>query len=154
MKKFLFILLLVITSKVTMAQTYKANVSQDSVKILNTRIELLKINIKILELKVKESEEEEAVEKLRLKLLDANGKAKASAEESNTYSNKTVSGSTIDMKSMDKMSKKVKGDAIEARKALERFNKQVARVEDVRSQIKTEERKLGYRKPTIVFSYE
>lgn len=154
MKKFLLIIILVITCKVTMAQTYKANVSQDSVKILNTRIELLKADIKILELKIKESEEEDAVEELRLKLLEANGKAKASAEETNTYSSKTVSGSSIDMKSMDKMSKKVKGDAIEARKALERFNKQVAKVEDVQSQIKTEERKIGYRKPFVIFSYE
>lgn len=137
-----------------MAQTYTANVSQDSVKTLNNRIELLKTNVKILELKVKESEEEAVVEKLRLKLLEANGKAKASAEESNTYSSKTVSGSSIDMKSMDKMSMKVKGDAAEARKALQKFNKQVANVEEVRAEIKTEERKIGYRKPSVVFSYE
>ncbi|WP_231459106.1 MULTISPECIES: hypothetical protein [unclassified Pedobacter] len=154
MKKFLFLVLLVSCYKVSLSQTYKANVSQDSVKNLNNRIELLKANIKILELKVKESEEEEEVEKLRLKLLEANGKAKASAEETHSYSDKTVSSSTIDMKSMDKMSKKVKGDAIEARKALERFNKQVEKVVEIRSQIQTEERKVGYRKPTIVFSYD
>ncbi|WP_316739743.1 hypothetical protein [Pedobacter aquatilis] len=153
MKKFLFLTLIVISYKVTSAQTYKANVSQDSVKTLNTRIELLKSNVKILELKVRESEEEETVEKLRLKLLEANGKAKASAEETNTYSSKTVSGSTIDMKSMDKMSRKVKGDAIEARKALERFNKQIDKVQDIRSEILAEERKVGYRKPAVVFSY-
>ncbi|MDN3586948.1 hypothetical protein QWY86_09730 [Pedobacter aquatilis] len=154
MIKFLFAILLVTTCKVSMAQTYTANVSQDSVKTLNNRIELLKTNVKILELKVKESEEEAAVEKLRLKLLEANGKAKASVEESNTYSSKTVSGSSIDMKSMDKMSMKVKGDAAEARKALQKFNKQVANVEEVRAEIKTEERKIGYRKPSVVFSYE
>jgi len=154
MKKFLLVLFSIVSSSVAMAQTYKANVSKDSVNILNTRIDLLKTNIKILELKVKESQEEDAVEKLRLKVLEANGKAKASAEETNTYSSKTVSGSSIDMKSMDKMSKKVKGDAIEARKALDRFNKQVGKVEDIRSQIKTEERKVGYRKPAVIFSYE
>ena len=137
-----------------MAQTYIANVSKDSVNILNTRIEILEANIKILELKVKESEEEDTVEKLRLKLLEANGKAKASADETNTYSSKTVSGSSIEMKSMDKMSKKIKGHAIEARKALERFNKQVSKVEDIRTQIKAEERKVGYRKPAVIFSHE
>lgn len=63
-----------------MAQTYKANVSQDSIKMLNTKIELLKTNKKIFELKVKESEEESEIEKLRLKLLEANVKAKASAQ--------------------------------------------------------------------------
>lgn len=154
MKRFLLITLLVITCKITMAQTYKANVSQDSIKMLNTKIELLKTNKKIFELKVKESEEESEIEKLRLKLLEANVKAKASAQETNTYSSKTVSGSTIDMKSMDKMSMKVKGDVIEARKALQRFNKQVSKVEDIRSQIKAEERKISYRKSAITFSYD
>lgn len=49
---------------------------------------------------------------------------------------------------------KVKGDVIEARKALQRFNKQVSKVEDIRSQIKAEERKISYRKSAITFSYE
>lgn len=153
MKKIIFILFPIAISLSADAQTYTSKVSKDSVGILVNRIEVLKSNIKILELKIDESKEEDEVEKFRLKLLNANDNAKSSAQESSNNAYKTTSGSFVNLKAMEKLSKKAKNDAEIAIKALERFNKQIAKVEDIRTQIKNEERKLGYKKPQIVYTY-
>ncbi|MFC3562023.1 hypothetical protein [Pedobacter jamesrossensis] len=154
MKKILFILFALGASTSVMAQSYTPKVSKDSVGILTNRIEVLKSSIKVLKLKIEEAKEEEEVEKLRLKLLEANGIAKASAEQSNNNSAKTTSGTSVDLKAMEKFSKKAKSDSENAIKALERFNKQIAKVEDLRTQIQGEERKLSYKKPQIAYSYK
>lgn len=152
MKKFLLFLFTLLSSISVFAQTYNPKVSKDSAAILNTRVEILKSNIKILELKINEAKEEAEVEKLRLKLLEANGSAKASAEQLSNNGNNTSSGSPVDLKAMEKLSKKAKNGSEDATKALERYNKQISRVEDIRTQIQSEERKLSYKKPYIVFN--
>lgn len=152
MKKLIFACLVFAGSIPAMAQTYNPKVSKDSLGILNTRVEVLKMNMKVLELKIKEAEEEADVEKLRLKLLEANGNAKASSENHSGNINK--SGSVVDQKAAEKLSKKAKSDADDAQKALERYNKQIAKVEDIRTQIQGEERKLGYKKPIVVYDYK
>ena len=154
MRKLIFIFLISISTFPVLAQTYTAKVSKDSLGILTNRVEVLKASIKLLELKIDESKEEAEVEKLRMKLLEANGNAKASSEQTNNHSNKTAAGSSIDVKTMEKLSKKAKSDADNAQKALERFNKQIAKVEDIRTEIQGEERKLGYKKPVIVYNYK
>ena len=154
MKKILFFLFALVISSFVNAQTYTPKVSKDSVGILTDRIDVLKASIKLLELKIAESKEETEVEKLRLKLLEANGNSKTSAERVSNHSAKTVSGSSVDLKAMEKLSKKSKADAESAIKALERFNKQISSVEDIRSQIQSEERKLGYKSPKIVYTYK
>ncbi|MCZ4245350.1 hypothetical protein [Pedobacter punctiformis] len=153
MKKIILLGLLSVACAPLFAQTYNPKVSRDSLGVLNSRIEILKTNIKVMELKVKESEEEANVEKLRLKLLEANGNAKESSEKASKNSNRTDAGSSVDLKTMEKLSKKAKSDADDALKALERFNKQISKVEDIRSQIQAEERKLGYKKPLVAFNY-
>ncbi|RZL13762.1 MAG: hypothetical protein EOO96_31500 [Pedobacter sp.] len=153
MRKLIFIFLISISTLPVLAQTYTAKVSKDSLGILTNRVEILKASIKLLELKIDESKEEADVEKLGLKLLEANGNAKASAEQTNNHSSKTAAGSSIDVKAMQKLSKKAKSDADDAEKALERFNKQISKVENIRTEIQSEERKLGYKKPVIVYTY-
>lgn len=152
MKKIIFSCLVIISAIPGMAQTYNPKVSKDSASILNTRIEILKINIKVIELKIKESEEEADIEKLRLKLLEANGISKASLESHSANINK--SGTVVDQKVSEKLSKKAKNDVSEAQKASEKYNKQIAKVEDIRTQIQGEERKLGYKKPQVFFTYK
>ncbi|RYD74498.1 MAG: hypothetical protein EOP55_15185 [Sphingobacteriales bacterium] len=154
MKTFVFIFLISTSAIPLMAQTYSARVSKDSLGVLNNRIEILKATIKILELKTEESAEESTVEKLRLKLLEANGNATSSAAKTSSQSDKTSSGSSFDLKAMDKLAKKAKSDANDAEKALERFNKQIAKVEDIRTQIQGEERKVGYKSPKVIFFYK
>ncbi|TCD04581.1 hypothetical protein EZ449_16655 [Pedobacter frigidisoli] len=152
MKKILFAFLIIAGSIPVMAQTYNPKVSKDSLSILNNRVEVLKMNMKVLELKIREAEEEADVVKLRLKLLEANGNAKASSENHSGNINK--SGTVVDQKAAEKLSKKAKSDADDAQKALERYNKQITKVEDIRTQIQGEDRKLGYKKPILVYDYK
>lgn len=152
MKKLIFIFFSIFAALPVFAQTYNPKVSKDSLGILNARVEVLKSSIKVLELKIKESEEEADVEKLRLKLLEANGNAKSSSEKNS--GNISNNGSVIDSKAVEKLSKKAKSDDEDAKKALDRYNKQIAKVEDIRTQIQGEERKLTYKKPYILYSYK
>ena len=108
------------------------------------------MNIDLLEMKIKESEEEEEVEKLRLKLMEANGKMKVSAEKTSAHGSKTGKGAEVDLKAMEKLSKQAKNDSEDAIKALDRFNKQIAKVEKLRLEIQAEERKIGYVKPWLL----
>jgi len=152
MKKSILILFSIFATLPVFSQTYNPKVSKDSLGILNARMEALKSSIKVLELKIKESEEEADVEKLRLKLLEANGNAKASSERNS--GNINSNGAVVDPKAVEKLSKKAKSDDEDAKKALERYNKQIAKVEDIRTQIQGEERKLTYKKPLIVYTYK
>lgn len=137
----------------TKAQTYTPKVSKDSVGILNARLEALKVSAKLQELKIKEAEEEGEVENLRIKLLEANADAKKSAMQNSNLSEKLKSA-TIDSKTIGKAAKKAKSDTADAQRALERYNKQIKRVEDIRIQIQDAERKLTYKKPFIVYDYK
>lgn len=151
MKGILFLNLLLLFSLSLLAQTYTPKVSRDSLGVLNSRVSVLKINMEVLEMKIKESEEEMEVEKLRLKLMETNGDAKVSAERSSANSAKTGTGEAVDLKAMQKLSKKAKSDSDDAIKALERFNKQISKVEKLRMEIQAEERKLSYLKPWVAF---
>lgn len=135
------------------AQTYVAKVSKDSVGILTNRLEALKISQKIQELKIEEAKEETEVEKLRVKLLDANDKAKESAAKSSSRTSQSGSAG-LNLKELEKLAKKAKNDMSDSQKALERFNKQIGTVEKIRAEIQVEERKANYKKPTIIFTYK
>jgi len=103
--------------------------------------------MKVQELKLKEAEEEADVEKLRVKLLEANDNAKES-----TSQNSSEQAKSGDAKVMEKLAKKAKNDTKDAKKTLERYNKQIEKVEELRKEIRTEERKLGYKKTFYCFS--
>lgn len=134
------------------AQVYVAKVSKDSLNILTDRLAALKVNQKIQELKIDEAKEEAEVEKLRVKLLEANDKAKDAAGKSNKTTQKLGEG-TVDSKETDKLAKKAKSAMEDSQKALDKYNKQIGLVEKLRVEIQTEERKAGYKKPNIVFGY-
>lgn len=144
---------LLFVSNFVSAQTYTPKVSRDSLSILNGRLEALKASAKVQELKIKEAAEEVDIEKLRLKLLEANDVAKFSAEQNKDIAEKIKSGA-LDAKGAEKLAKKVKSDLSDAVKALDRFNKQIEKVEDIRNQILTEERKLTYKKPLVIYNYK
>lgn len=148
MKRLLIAAAILFSGTATFAQAYTAKVSKDSLKILNTKIEVLKQNIKVLELKVKEADEESDVEKLRLKMLEANGDAKVSSAKSDK-----ITG-LEDKDKIIKIAKTAKRDASDAQKALDKYTKQIAKVEDLRAEITSEERKLTYKKPVIVYDYK
>ena len=130
------------------AQTFTPNVSKDSVGVLTARQESLKASMKVQELKIKEAEYEAEVEKLRLKLLEANGNAKESAAQ-----NSGEKSNSADAKAMEKLAKKAKSDADDAKKALARYQKQIEKVDELRNEIRAEERKLTYKKPIIIYNY-
>ncbi|MES2650433.1 MAG: hypothetical protein V4663_01770 [Bacteroidota bacterium] len=134
------------------AQSYTPNVSKDSLTVLKDRGTALKASLKIHELKIKESEEETDVEKLRIKLLKANEKAKASAAENNEVSKKLSTGS-LDSKTIQKIAQRAKDDMSDSQKALDSYHKQIRRVESIRSEIRIEEGKVSNKKPTLIFNH-
>lgn len=142
---FLTALVLVSGATLVNAQSYIPKVSKDSLGVLVARQEALKASMKVQELKLKEAD----VEKLRVKLLEANDNAKES-----TSQNSSEQAKSGDAKAMEKLAKKAKNDTEDAKKTLERYNKQIEKVEDLRNEIRTEERKLGYKKPFIIFQYQ
>ncbi len=133
------------------AQTYTPNVSKDSLGVLKNRAAVLKASLKLQELKIKESEEETDVEKLRIKLLAANAKAKESASQNSDLSKKIAS---LDAKTIEKSAKKAKDDMDDSQRALDSYNKQIKRVETIRSDIRIEEGKILGIKPMIFFNYK
>jgi hypothetical protein len=149
MKKILFALFIIGLSTTAFSQTYNDNVSKDSVLILNKRVEALKNNMKLLDLKLQEAEEEDAVDKLKIKLFEANETAKLSAQKLSNNGDKN--SSSIDVKKSQKLSKQAKNDADDASKALDRLNKQMEKVEGIRSKIKVEELKVNLNKPVVLF---
>lgn len=131
------------------AQSYSPNVSKDSLGVLKERVTMLKAYLKLNELKIKESEEEADVEKLRIKLIAANAKAKESAAKNNDIGKKITAA---DAKEIEKVAKAAKSDMNDAQKALDSYNKQIKKVESIRSDIRIEEGKLNGRKPQINFN--
>ncbi|KQB99750.1 hypothetical protein [Pedobacter sp. Hv1] len=152
-KGFLIICIGLLSYGFTKAQQYTPKVSKDSVGILNARINALKLSIKVQELKIKEAEGETDIEKLQVKLLEANGNAKESATQHKDAAEKLKSGA-IDAKAADKLAKKAKNDEDDAKKALDRYQKQIEKVALLRTEIQTEERKLTYKKPLIKYDYK
>ncbi len=152
-KKITYLLALLIVFVVANAQgqNYVAQISKDSLSILSDRIEALKTTQKVFELKVDEAKEENEVEKLRVKLLEANDRAKQSAAKNSKHTEKLIKG--VNPKETAKLAKNAKNDMEDSQKALERYNKQISKVENLRDKIKSEEQKLGYKKPTITFNY-
>lgn len=131
------------------AQEFNPKVSRDSAGILSAQLEALKASQKVQELKLKEFDEQQEVEKLRVKLMLANDVAKASAAKSTETADKLKG--TTDIKTQEKAAKQARNDAEDSQKALERFKKQIEKVELLRGQIQMEERKMTYKKPVIVF---
>ncbi|MCY1525811.1 hypothetical protein D9M68_608060 [compost metagenome] len=144
---FIFILNGIIAG-IANAQSYSPNVSKDSLGVLKERVTMLKAYLKLNELKIKESEEEADVEKLRIKLIAANAKAKESAAKNNDIGKKITAA---DAKEIEKVAKAAKSDMNDAQKALDSYNKQIKKVESIRSDIRIEEGKLNGRKPQINF---
>ena len=132
------------------SQSYTPNVPKDSLSVLKDRVLILKANLKIYELKIKEAEEETNVEKLRVRLIAANAKAKESATQNSDLSKKIGSG-TLDAKAIERSARKAKNDMANSQSALESFNKQIKRVETIRSDIRIEEGKMNSIKPLIIF---
>ena len=108
---------------------------------LVARQEGLKASMKVQGLEIKESEEEA---ELKVKLLEADGNAKES-----TSQNKSG-----DPKTMEKLAKKERMILQMPKKVLEGYNKQIEKVKELGNEIRTEERKLGYKKPFVVFHYQ
>ena len=152
-KKFtyLFVLLFICSISYAQAQNYVSQISKDSLSILNDRIEALKTSQKVYELKVEEAKEENEVEKLRVKLLEANDNAKQSASKNSKHTEKLIKG--VNPKETAKLAKTARSDMENAQKALDRYNKQINKVEKLREKIKSEEQKLSYKKPTITFNH-
>lgn len=145
----LFVAILMLFVGSSRAQTYTPNVSKDSLGILKDRAVVLKASLKLHELKIKESEEESDVEKLRIKLLSANAKAKESAAQNSDLSKKIA---TLDAKTIERSAKKAKDDMADSQRALDSYNKQIKRVESIRSDIRIEEGKLLGMKPVVIFN--
>ena len=154
MKKIILICFILAGSVHAWAQSYVPNVSKDSVGILNAKVDVLKAKIKVIELKMEEAEEEADVEKLRIKLAEANDEAEQSAEKASKHTNRSGGGDGLDLKEVNKLAKQAKNNREDAIKALERFNKQIAKVMSLREEIQKEERKLRHRKPQISFDYK
>lgn len=152
--KFILTLALVATTSIARvkAQEFNFKVSRDSVGVLTAQLEALKASQKVQELKLKEFEEEQNVEKLRVKLLVAKDIANVSAAKITQKQDSLKS--TSDIKAQEKINKQAKSDAEDAQRALERFVKQVEKVEAPRLQIQAEERKLTYKKPFVDFRYQ
>lgn len=133
------------------AQNYNAKISRDSLSVLQARMEVLKGAIKLNELKISEAELEADIEKQKLKVVDLNGSEKAAAEESSRLSDALKTGKETDIKKVEKMSKKATNSAKDVKNALEKLRKQIDRVEELRTEIQTEERKMGNRTPLIIY---
>lgn len=145
----MFAVLLSLSTTFLKAQSYTPNVSKDSLAVLNDRVAMLRAHLKLNELKIKESETERNIEKLRVKLISANAKAKESAAKSNNIV-KRIAGSA-DAKEVEKIAKAAKADMEQSQKALDAYNKQIRRVESIKSEISVEEQKILAKKPRITF---
>ena len=152
MKNLVVFVIVTLCCTTVSAQTFNPRVSKDSLKILTTKMEILKLNIKVLELKVKEAEAETDVEKLRINLLESKGDAAASLEK--REENTDRSSRLEDQTKVKKLAKNAERDAKDAKKALDRFDKQKGKIDEIRAEIIAEVRKLTYKKPIIIFDYQ
>lgn len=135
------------------AQNYNARVSKDSVAILNARIEVLKNAVKLNQLKLSEAEQEADIEKQKLKVLDLTSSEKEAAKESARLSEALKEGKETDVKKIEKISKKASNSTKNVKNAVERLKKQIDKVEETRTEIQTEERKLANRSPQLIYKY-
>ena len=150
LKLFISVLLCLIASSVS-AQNYNARISRDSLSVLQARMEVLKGAIKLHELKISEAELEADIEKQKLKVVDLNGSEKAAAEESSRLSDALKTGKETDIKKVEKMAKKATNSAKDVKNALEKLRRQIDKIEELRSEIQTEERKLANRNPLVIY---
>ena len=150
--KFLFTLILCMVAISGSAQSYISKVSTDSVAVLTARVEVLKSAAKLNELKLSEAEQEADIRKQELKIADLTSTEKATAEESSRLSEAFKEGRETNVKKVEKMSRKAAGSSKDVKNAQERLQKQLDKVEETRTEIQTEERKLANREPVIIFS--
>lgn len=148
----LFTLLFCLVGLSVSAQNYNAKISRDSVAVLQSRLEVLKSSIKLNELKLNEAEQEAEIEKQKLKIVDLIGSEKAAAEESRRLSDALKAGRETDIKKVERMSKKAANSAKDVKNATEKLHKQIDKIEELRTVIQTEERKLANRTPIITYS--
>ena len=134
------------------AQDYTSKVSRDSVAVLNSRIDILKSAIRLNELKLSEASQEADIQKQKLKIIDLRGSEKDALKESKRLSEALESGTETDIKKAEKMSKRATSSAKNLSNAVDKLRKQIDKVEDIRTQIQTEERKLTSRSPNITYS--
>ena len=149
--KSLITILICLTASTVSAQNYNSRISRDSVAVLQSRMEVLKGAIKLNELKLSEAELEADIEKQKLKIVDLNGSEKAAAEESSRLSDALKTGKETDIKKVEKMSRKSTNSAKDVKNALEKLRKQIDKIEELRTEIQTEERKLSNRNPLIIY---
>lgn len=133
------------------AQNYNARISRDSMAVLQARMDVLKSAIKLNELKLSEAELETDIEKQKLKVVDLNGSEKAASEESSRLSDALKTGKETDIKKVEKMSKKATNSAKDVKNGLEKLRRQIDKIEELRTEIQTEERKLSNRNPLIIY---
>ena len=134
------------------AQDYTSKVSRDSVAVLNSRIDILKSCIRLIELKLSEASQEADIQKQKLKIIDLKGSEKDAVKESKRLSEALESGTEIDIKKAEKMSKRATSSAKNLSKAVDKLRRQIDKVEDIRTEIQTEERKLTSKSPNIIYS--
>ena len=134
------------------AQDYTSKVSRDSVAVLNSRIDILKSSIRLIELKLSEASQEADIQKQKLKIIDLKGSEKDAVKESKRLSEALESGTEIDIKKAEKMSKRATSSAKNLSKAVDKLRRQIDKVEDIRTEIQTEERKLTSKSPNIIYS--
>lgn len=149
--KYLLTTLLCFSISVLSAQNYISKVSRDSVSILDARTEVLKMASKVNQLKLSEAKQEADIEKQKLKIIDLRGSDKDAAKESARLADALKEGKETDMKKAEKMSRKASGTAKDLKNALEKLQKQIDQVEETRTSIQTEERKLASRNPLIIY---
>ncbi|HUH33718.1 MAG TPA: hypothetical protein VLZ28_07170 [Daejeonella sp.] len=151
LKPFLTLLFCAVTVS-GFAQSYVSKVSRDSVAVLTARVEVLKSAAKLNELKLAEAEQEADIRKQELKIADLISIEKATAEESSRLSEAFKEGKETNVKKVEKMSRKAAGSSKDVKNAQEKLQKQLNKVEETRTEIQTEERKLANREPIIIFS--
>ena len=147
-----FLTLLFCTGVLTVsAQNYVSRVSPDSVSILKSRVDALKSAIKLNQLKLNEADHEADIEKQKAKIIELNGSEKAAAKESSRMSDALQAGTETDLKKVEKLSKKATSSAKDLKNALDKLRKQIDNVEQIRTEIQDEERKLANHSPSIIY---
>lgn len=149
----IFTVFLCLATFAVSAQNYTSRVSKDSLTILSSRLEVLKGAVKLNQLKISEAEQEADIEKQKLKVLDLTGTEKEAAKEYSRMSEELKEGKVTDVKKVEKMSKRATASAKDLKNALDRLLKQIDKVEETRTEIQTEERKLANRSPLIIYKH-
>jgi len=145
-------LILCMTAISGFTQSYISKVSSDSIAVLTARVDVLKSAAKLNELKLSEAEQEADIRKQELKIADLISTEKATAEESSRLSEALKAGRETNVKKVEKMSRKAAGSSKDVKNANDKLQKLLDKVEETRTQIQTEERKLANREPVLIFS--